>query len=201
MVALCTGRRADLGAAWPSPARKTDKSLNRFVPGVGDHYSDYVARVIIKPTDWLDVVARARINHESGQPQETQVQAQIGPSFLRVGLGYLETPPDVTDPTIQKIRQINASIYARLTPNYYVTAVGTHDLLLRKWITFTTGVWYTDECLDAGITIMRTNVTSGELRSSTSVGLVLRLKSIGSSFLLPGFSTPLSKADRCASPC
>ena len=201
-----TGPRANLGAQWSLYApggqqvsvllgevlrAKTDRALNRFVPGVGDRYSDYVARIIVKPTDWLDVVARARLNHESGQPQETQIQAQMGPSFLRVGVGYLETPPDATDPTIQKIRQINASIFARFTPNYYITAVGTHDLLLRKWITFTTGVWYTDECLDAGITIMRTNVTSGELRSSTSVGLVLRLKSIGSSFLLPGFSTPL----------
>lgn len=201
-----SGPRANMGVQWSLYApggqqisvlfgevlrAKTDRALNHFVPGVGDRYSDYVTRVIIKPTNWLDVTARARIDHDSGQPRETQIDAQMGPSFLRVGLGYIETPPDPTDATIQKVRQINASLFARFSPNYYATAVGTHDLLLRRWITFTTGFWYTDECIDAGITVMRTNVTSGELRSSTSVGLVLRLKSIGSSFLLPGFTTPL----------
>ncbi len=197
---LESGPRANVGGQWsiyePNGGSvsvlfgqtyrlKPDRVLNREA-GLGATESDYVSRIKISPASWLDLVVRNRLDPNNFSARRTEIQMDGGPSYLRGSVGYLDIDADRLDLTIPARRELRANFLTQPLTNYYMTGAITRDLIGKgRWISYASGIFYTDECFETGIVYQRTNVLQGDLKPSTTVNLVLKLKSLGQTFDLP----------------
>lgn len=164
---------------------KPDRTLNREA-GLGATRSDYVGRVTVSPAPWLDFIGRVRLDPDNFSARRTEVQVDGGPTYLRGSLGYLDIDADRLDTTIPARRELRASLFTKPLEHYYLTASATRNLIGDgRWISYATGIFYTDECFETGLVFQRNNVLQGDLKPSTAINLIIRLKSLGQSFELP----------------
>ena len=127
-----------------------------------------------------------RLDPDNFSARRTEVQVDGGPAFLRGSLDYLDIDADRLDTTIPARRELRASIFTKPLDHYYVTMSATRDLIGNgRWISYATGLFYTDECFETGVVYQRTNVLQGDLKPSTAINLIIRLKSLGQTFDLP----------------
>jgi LPS-assembly protein len=200
---LESGPRANIGGQWTLShadggeisalfgetfRMKPDRVLNREA-GLGATQSDYVGRVVVSPNSYVDLITRVRLDRDTFAVRRSEIQVSGGPSFMRASFGYLDIEADKLDLTIPARRELRGNIYIKPLENYYVTASAQRNLIApARWISYATGLFYTDECYDMGLTYQRSNATDRDIKPSTTVSVVLRLKGLGQTFELPNIS-------------
>ena len=99
------GSRVDYGIEWKvvTPGGLTSSAFvgqsyrleedENFLPGSGleDNLSDFVGRLEIKPSEYLDVSYRFRLDKEDLDRKRSEIDVALGPPALNLQLNYLDT--------------------------------------------------------------------------------------------------------------
>ena len=215
---LDTGQRVDYGlklGAYSQSGGSYDMligqsyrdDVNRFVPpgsGMDQPLSDIVGRVVLQPSQYLDLIYRFRLDKSTLDNRAQEVNASIGPTNLRFNVGYLllpaEQPSDlITIPgsgeTILygKRQQLNLGLNVKLTR--YWTLQGAETLNLTNATNIVNGVptpqasssslyanlslIYQDECMAFITTVTQSGIRNGDVTPGYAVLFSVVFKNIG----------------------
>ena len=142
--------------------------------------SDFVGRVVVSPSKYLDLSYRFRLGQDDLSVRRSEVDLTAGPDWLRVKLGFLslDEAPDEVD--VGKRQEINVSGIAALGPNWSLTGRFRRDLTNGDTLRAAGGIAYEDECIFLGVEVSRRFITpERDIGEGTSVNFTFRLKHLG----------------------
>ncbi len=149
--------------------------------GLSGRFSDYVGRVLYRPSDFLDLSYRFRLDQDNFSPERSEVSAAVGNDFFQLGANYIfikQTDP--TTPEFGDREELYAFFDTRLSRYWRLTGTHREDLSpgggsIRSSI----GIIYEDECFVFGLDIADDNTEDRDFQSGFSVILRFTLKTIG----------------------
>ncbi|MFN7000578.1 MAG: LPS-assembly protein LptD [Elioraea tepidiphila] len=191
------GTRLDAGlrAAWLlAGGRGAEAFLGRslrlaggssFEPGSGleRRASDWVGRLSLQPTSWLDLTGRARFDGERLDTRLLDGTATLSLGRVTLSGGYLQTYPLAQLAPVQARREVSAGVSARITDTWRASVFGRYDLALRRGVSVGLSATYEDECLVFDVRFTRRfaedPLTGREYTSGTTLLFRIGFKTVG----------------------
>ena len=179
---------------------------NYLPPGSGAEHnlSDYVGRVVLSPTSYLDLIYRFRLDRNTLSNRTQEIGATVGPQNLRFGVNYLLIPAEqlnqvVTNPATGqtilygKRQQLTVNLSTQLTR--YWSLKGSETINLTNSNNIVNGVAtpqstntsayatiaavYQDECMAFVGSVTQSGVRNGDVTPGVSVLFSVVFKNIG----------------------
>ena len=148
--------------------------------GLAGRVSDFVGRVVVSPSKYLDLAYRFRLGQDDLSVRRSELDLTAGPDWLRVKLGFLSLDEAPAEEDVGKRQEINISGSAALGPNWSLTGRFRRDLTNGNTLRAGGGIAYEDECLFFGVEVSRRFITpERDIGEGTSVTFTLRLKHLG----------------------
>lgn len=155
------GTRVDaaLRGAWLLPGGRGVEALvgrsfrlagtSSFEPGTGleQRASDWVGRISVQPTAWLDLTGRGRFDGEGLDTRLLDGTATLSLGRVTLTGGYLQSFPAPGLTPARPRREVSAGVTGRLTDTWRATAFGRYDLDLGRGVAAGLSATYEDECL------------------------------------------------------
>lgn len=149
--------------------------------GLSGKFSDYVGRVLYRPSNYVDLSYRFRLDSSNFSPERSEVSAAAGTDLFRVGANYIfikQTDP--TSPEFGDREELYAFFDTRISKYWKLQGTHREDLSpdggsIRSSI----GIVYEDECFVFGLDIADDNTEDRDFQSGFSVILRFTLKTIG----------------------
>ncbi|MFC0387367.1 LPS-assembly protein LptD [Muricoccus vinaceus] len=196
------GSRVDaaLRAAWYFPSggsleglvgrsfRASDEAIFQDRSGLEKRASDWVGRVTLAPTPWLDLTARTRLDGDTLDRRMIDGTAGIGlaPVGLdstRLTFGYLYELPSPLRLPQRYIREVYAGASTRIGSRWRAGAFGRYDLELERGVSYGASAAYEDECFVFEGRFYRSMaenpLTARTYPSGTTLLLRISLKTVG----------------------
>jgi LPS-assembly protein len=154
----------------------------------GSGFSDYVGRINVQPTDWLNLRYRFSIDHNSGSLVRNEVGANVGISWLRLDAQYLFLKDDPADPDLQDEpdepvvdEREEVIIEAELRATSWLSLHGElrRNLDQDAWIYYRAGLTYIHPCLEVFAGMQRKFTDDRDADADTSVAVRLAFKNLG----------------------
>ncbi|MDD5586268.1 MAG: LPS assembly protein LptD [Alphaproteobacteria bacterium] len=149
--------------------------------GLRDQFSDYVGRIDMLPTKWLDAIYGFRIDRKelNFQRQEARISAGV-PEFRPYTRYLLANQTEATTGLSTHVEEGTIGFNSRFAKYYALSASYTYAFLPQPGPrTTTAGVSYQDECFQLGLTAQRDNTNRADVSTGTSVMFHFYLKNIG----------------------
>jgi LPS-assembly protein len=166
----------------------TENSDFPDLSGLNTHASDYVGRIDLAPSDWLNANYGFRFAETDLSPQRQDALVSIGQPVFRPFARYLEvyeaglvTNPDGTTSDItQLVKQLTVGFNSTLTKYWSLGGFHTQGFSPEPGPR-NTGLTlnYVDECLAFGITASNDETNRQDISSGTSVSFHLYLRNLG----------------------
>jgi LPS-assembly protein len=120
-----------------------------FEPGSGleDRSSDWVGRVRLSPTPWLDLTGRSRLDKDGLDARLVETQARLNLGPVGLGAGYLYTMPSTALISTTKRREVSGSATAQVGRYWRAGTFGRYDLEQTRPVAVGVNLTYEDECL------------------------------------------------------
>ena len=159
--------------------------------GLLTHASDIVGRATLTPANWVDLTARGRFDHNSGQPRFGEGLISAGTNLLRVSGGYIYNSRDIYYyyDTNYRIGQINPLYFKPVNEatlgftshfrNYRVTAFGRRDLATGRLVAIGADGAYENDCFIFDTSFVRRYTTINGDSGDTSILFTLTFKTLG----------------------
>ncbi len=149
--------------------------------GLEDNFSDFVGRVNISPSDFVDIAYRFRLDHDDLSLRRSEVTLSGGPDWLRVNLGYLsldDAPANLND-DVDAREEINAAARFRFGSNWSISTIVRHNLTTNNTISYRFGIDYENECLIFSTRFVRSFTRDRDVEPSSSILFVITLRTLG----------------------
>jgi LPS-assembly protein len=159
------------------------KSDNTFSQesGLKGHFSDYVGKILFKPSEYVDISYRFRLNQSNFSPEKSEVSGAIGTNLFRLSANYIFIKQnDITALGFGEREELYSFFDTRLSK--YWSLSGSHRQNLGKnggAIRSSIGIEYEDECFVFGLDIAEDNTEDRDFQSGFSIILRFTLKTIG----------------------
>jgi LPS-assembly protein len=156
--------------------------------GLDKRASDWVGRVTMAPTPWLDLTARGRFDGDTLDRRMIDTSASFGLSPLgiegtRISTGYFYQVPSALRTPPSYIREVYGSVSTRITPQWRASVFGRYDLENRRGVAVGASAAYEDECFLFEGRFYRTlaeNPSTNELYpGGTTLFFRIALKTVG----------------------
>jgi len=148
--------------------------------GLENKRSDYVGRLTISPSEFLDYVQRIRIDRDTLTIRRNEFDLAVGPERLRLDLGYLSLSKELTANDFASREELRMSAKARLTNTWSADAHSRRDLTQEGGsIAHGLGLVYEDECVVFTTRFDRTFTQDRDVQPSSSITFRVRLKGLG----------------------
>ncbi|WP_426959644.1 LPS-assembly protein LptD [Muricoccus radiodurans] len=120
--------------------------------GLRDQESDWVGRIRVQPTPWLNVVARARLDGETLDRRMLDTQANLGLEPLGLGrtslnLGYVYNIPLTIQSPRRYTREVYGGAQTQVSQFWRAGVFGRYDIEDRRGVAVGMNLTYEDECL------------------------------------------------------
>lgn len=127
---------------------RTQRDGGPFYQGSGleDRASDYVGRLRVMPTPWLEFLGRGRFDQENGAARFLDLSTSVSfQTQTTVTGGYLYTP---AVPYLTPVRDRNevAAGFSQRFGHWRVSAYGRYDIDINRPVAITAAAGYEDEC-------------------------------------------------------
>jgi LPS-assembly protein len=189
------GARINYGLRW-SAYGNSGKSLDVMVgqsyrfdkdntfaleSGLDGHFSDYVGHVTVRPSSYLDLSYRFRLDQSDFSTERSEFSASVGTSMFRLGANYIFIKPsDALITELGEREELYAFFDTRLSKYWSLRGTHREDLGLGGGsIRSSIGIEYEDECFIFGLDIADDNTEDRDFQSGFSVILRFTLKTIG----------------------
>lgn len=148
--------------------------------GLRDHFSDFVGRVRISPSHYLDLLYRFRLDKKKFRARRSELRMLAGPDYLRLGIDYLFFGRTTTASEFGKREEITASVTAKIAKHWTIAGRTQWDLSgtaspLIHGISLT----YSCECFLLTIDFSRRFTVNRDDRASTRVFVRIVFKNLG----------------------
>lgn len=158
----------------------------------GSGFSDYVGRIDVRPTDWLNLRYRFQIDHNSASLLRNEVGANVGISWLRLDAQYLFLKNDPADPRSQDDpddpdddfavgEREEVIVEAELRATSWLSLHGElrRNLDRDAWIYYRFGLTYIHPCLEVFAGMQRKFTDDRDADADTSIAVRLAFKNLG----------------------
>ena len=152
-----------------------------FAPGSGldGTFSDYVGRIDVRPSPFLDVGYRFRLSNDEFALRRSDLRAEAGPDWFRVNLQLLNLSENLPDRDIDERKEVTAGLQLQLLDNLAVAVQTRRDLEQFETVRNTYGLIYTHPCLVLVAGVEQSFTRQGELNDETRFGLRISFKGLG----------------------
>jgi LPS-assembly protein len=150
--------------------------------GLDDPLSDYVGRLDLRPVAWADLGFRFRLAREDMELRRSDLSLDLGPSWLRVSLDYLNLsrePDSTTESGFDSREEIVLGARAQLTERVALGAQTRRDLTRDASVAHQFGLLYTHPCLTLLAGLEQSFTAAGEVEDETTVLVRIALKNLG----------------------
>lgn len=147
--------------------------------GLENKRSDYVARLLVSPSAFLDVVDRVRLDADDLSLRRHETAIIAGPPALRLSLSYAQVRREETTELVGYREFVTLAAYAQLTRFWRVSGVIQRDLREDYNPTYQIGAVYFDECLEFSFLARRQNTSDRDIPPSYDFGLQIKFKNLG----------------------
>ena len=147
--------------------------------GLGDDFSDFVARVNVSPGEHFDLLYRTRLNKDDLDSRRNEIRVSGGPQALRASVNYAFIDRRSGDEFAGR-EEVQYSADARLSRYWRGRVSGLHDLAIDEGLrSLAVGATYEDECLAVTTTLSRTFFEDRDLRPTDAVLFQISFKTLG----------------------
>ena len=199
------GLRANVGvhANWTWGTKQIDALVGQSyqqhidenqIPNSGllTHASDVVGRVSFVPAPWLDLTARGRFDHETGQTRFADGLISAGTNLLRVSGGYIYNSRDIyyyydtnihtgaPDPLYFQPANEGTLGLSSSFLQYRLSAFTRRDLATNRFVAIGANAAYENDCFIFNASLVRRYTTIDGDSGDTSVLFTITFKTIGS---------------------
>lgn len=148
--------------------------------GIGDDFSDVVGRVSIRPSEFLDLNYRFRMDREEFDIRRNEVRLDVGPPAVRLSVNYLFFDESTNFAEFDSREEVSANATARITENWSVSARTSYNLSKNGGpLQHGGSVTYQDECLLLTVDMARNFTADREFKASTEVFVRVVFKNLG----------------------
>jgi LPS-assembly protein len=156
------------------PAVSRDSGLG------GRGFSDYVGRIDLRPTDWLDLRYRFLLDQDSASLLRNEVGAGLDLAWLEIDAQYLYLQDDPTDPDVDRREEVIAEGELRATSWLSLHGQLRRNLEEDRWISYSLGLSYIHPCLEVFAGMRRKFTDDRDADGDLSVAVRLEFKNLGS---------------------
>ncbi len=144
--------------------------------GLEDQFSDYVARLEIRPADYLQFVNRVRLDHDSLYLARNEVTMKLGTTDNWFDLGYVYLRDDPNGLTQDKREEIYIEGKTKIAEFWSVYGSYRRNLVNSgNSIDGTLGFEYLDECFGFALEAKRSFTRDRDVEPETRVSVKFRL--------------------------
>ncbi|OPZ79177.1 MAG: LPS-assembly protein LptD precursor [Alphaproteobacteria bacterium ADurb.Bin438] len=160
--------------------RFTEKNDFPTNSGLEDNFSDYVGAMSFYGYDFLNMDYRYRLQKEDLKMNRSELDLNVGNSFLRTNIRYLFIESSSSQFSDFKDREeLNLGLGSNLT-QYIKAYVSTkRNLIADETIENKFRIGYEDECMSLSLNLKKDLTNDRDYKGDTSVMLVLELKTLG----------------------
>ncbi|MBT3790944.1 MAG: LPS-assembly protein LptD [Alphaproteobacteria bacterium] len=167
---------AMLGQTWRFKADSTFGDRT----GLEDQRSDYVGRLLVSPSKYLDYVHRLRLDRDSFTIRRNEFDLSLGPDAYRFNVGYLSLSQELAENGLSSREEIRFSGKAELTKFWSASAHSRRDLTADGGsINHGLGLTYEDECVVFSSQYDRTFTVDRDIRPASTFYFKVSLKHLG----------------------
>ena len=162
-------------------ARADEDSPFEAGSGLEDQMSDYVGRILVQPSPWLDFSLRFRLDHRDFTVKRNEIDLTAGPEWLRTRLGFadVDRPPESMMTDFVGGREALMGFTAAPLDNWTLSAEARRDLEDNTSINWRVGLFYEDECIVIGTGVSRSFTRDRDVEPGTVWHLTVNLKHAG----------------------
>jgi len=162
-------------------ARADEDSPFEAGSGLEDQMSDYVGRILVQPSPWLDFSLRFRLDHRDFTVRRNEFDLAAGPDWLRTRLGFadVDRPPQGTRADFAGGREALMGFTAKPFDNWTFSGEARRDLEDNTSINWRVGLFYEDECIVIGTGVSRSFTRDRDVEPGTVWHLTVNLKPAG----------------------
>ena len=160
--------------------RIRDDDTFRDGSGLEDNLSDFVGRVDVVPSRFIDLNYRFRFDSSAITARRNEVDLRAGPKWLRLNLEYLriiDTPMELEN--VGEREEIAASATLRITPHWSARASSRRDIQERRTINYGGLIGYEDECINMSLSAQRSFTRNRDAEPNTTFRFIIKLKNLG----------------------
>lgn len=147
--------------------------------GVNKNFSDYVGRIDLRPSEFLDLSYRFRIDRQDFEFRRSDLFASFGPPRLRFDLGWLRLSDEPTGLAPRSREELRAGVRLQMTDNLAIAARTRRDLNEGRTVSNLFGLLYTHPCLVLVAGLEQRFTETGDLDEETSFKIRLSLTNLG----------------------
>lgn len=159
--------------------RAKEDDAFRLGSGAETETSDIVGRVLINPSEYLNLLYRFRVNAESGSARRHEVFASGGPENLRLSATYLFAAAEAGSGAFGTREEVRGGVTYKFHKYWTVSASTIYDLAESEARRHAGGVKYEDECFILDLSVARSFTSGNDFGSSLEVGLQITFKQLG----------------------
>lgn len=115
--------------------------------GVNKNFSDYVGRIDFRPSEYVDVRYRFRIDRSDFDLRRSDLNLGVGPQALRFDIGWLRLSDEPTGLAPRSREEATAGVRWQVMDNLAVAARTRQDLNEHETVSNMVGLVYTHPCL------------------------------------------------------
>jgi LPS-assembly protein len=150
--------------------------------GLDDQLSDYVGRIDVRPSDWLDLGFRFRLGNDEPELRRSDLGLSVGPSWLRVSLDYLNLSREadaLEEDEFDSREEIVLGARAQVTDRLALAGQTRRDLTRSATVAHQLGLLYTHPCLTLLAGFEQSFTTTGEIDDETTLLVRIALRNLG----------------------
>jgi len=147
--------------------------------GVNKNFSDYVGRIDLRPSEFLDLSYRFRLDRQDFEFRRSDLFASFGPSRLRFEVGWLRLSDEPTGLAPRSREELRAGVRLQMTESLAIAARTRRDLNEGRTVSNLFGLLYTHPCFVLVAGLEQRFTTTGDLDEETSFKIRLSLTNLG----------------------
>ena len=149
--------------------------------GYHDHFSNYVGRIRLNH-EWFRLSYRFRFDQRSFEARKNDIDLEMGPKALRVGVDYLfQDAYKLGTTNYSEKKEVKFYGRAKLSRNFSAKAEYRYDLRKQKKgpLKSSATIRYDNECTAIEVGVSKSFTRDRNYKGNTSVNVRLYLKTLG----------------------
>lgn len=150
--------------------------------GLDTDLSDYVGRVQLAPSDWLDMLFRFRLDKNSFKPRRSELGLRIAQENYSLAIDYVLLDEQLSTTNFGNREQLDLNLSLRLNQYWSTSTRLVQDFSNNSNRTriASLGLTYSDECFTFGLEYERRDLRDADIEPEDRVTLRINFKHLGS---------------------
>ena len=147
--------------------------------GLDSNFSDYVGRVELAPSEYLDLSYRFRLDKEDLNPIRNELDAILGPDALNLQVSYFDISEAAADSEFVTREELNVSVRSKLSEHWSAFVSHRRDLQTDESLSTGGGITYQDECIVIDLVGTRSFFRDREIEPEDAIFVRFVFKHLG----------------------